>query len=81
MDPVIDETAHAIQRIPQSTDEIQVGDIISYEYGENIVIHRVVETGNDGEWFARTRGDNNAFNDPQKVRFDQVKRILVAIIY
>ena len=31
MDPVLDETANAIEIIPKSTDGIHVGDIISYK--------------------------------------------------
>ncbi|MFQ5620543.1 MAG: signal peptidase I [Candidatus Nanoarchaeia archaeon] len=83
MDPVIDETSHAIQRVPKSEKEIHVGDIISYESSslDSIVIHRVVEIGDDGEWYARTKGDNNPYKDPSKVRFSKIKRVLVAVIY
>ena len=83
MDPVLDETAHAIEIVPKSQYEIKVGDIISYKtsFANEPVIHRVKEIGNDGEWFAITKGDNNPSQDPEKVRFDQVKRILVAVIY
>ena len=81
MDPVIDETSHAIQRIPKSISEIHIGDIISYEIRDSVVIHRVIELGNDGEWYAITKGDNNPYKDPAKVRFSQVRRVLVAIIY
>lgn len=83
MDPVIDEGSHAIQIKPTSIDQIHIGDIISYksERSEHLIIHRVVELGNDGEWYAVTKGDNNAYNDPQRVRFEQIERVLVAIIY
>ena len=84
MDPVIDAESHAIQIVPTSEDMVHVGDIISYqsEYAEGIIIHRVIETGRDEEgWYATVRGDNLRSNDPGKVRFSQVRRILVAIIY
>ncbi len=83
MDPLLDESSHAIQRVPSSSDDIHVGDVISYAPFNNelIVIHRVVEVGNDGSWYAITKGDNNPYNDPQKVRFEQIKRVLVAVIY
>ena len=84
MDPVIDTGANAIQVVPQSPDELQVGDIISYEPAlfPGIIIHRIVDIGEDEEgWFARTRGDNAQDIDPAKVRFDQVRRVVVAIIY
>ena len=84
MDPVIDAGANAIEYVPKSPDEICVGDIVSYEsrYADGVLIHRVVETGNDSQgWYAIMKGDNNSYKDPGKVRFDQIKRVVVAIIY
>jgi hypothetical protein len=82
MDPVIDAGANAIQVAPNSSEDIQVGDIISYNSSMGTIIHRVIETGNDSDgWYAIVKGDNNPTADPSKVRFDQVKRVLVAIIY
>jgi hypothetical protein len=84
MDPVIDANAHAIEIIPQSPDQINVGDIVSYDssYVDGAVIHRVIEIGEDeGGWYCRTKGDNNALEDPGKIRFNQILRVLVAIIY
>ena len=84
MDPVLDETANAIQIIPKSTDDIQVGDIISYksDYADGTIIHRVIRIGNDEKgWYCIVKGDNNQSPDPGKIRFNQIKRVLVAIIY
>ena len=84
MDPVLDETANAIQIIPKSTDDIHVGDIISYksEYADGTIIHRVIKIGSDEEgWYCIVKGDNNQGPDPGKIRFNQIKRVLVAIIY
>jgi len=84
MDPVIDEGAHAIEVVPESADQIHVGDIVSYkpENSGSTIIHRVVELGEDSEgWYCRMKGDNNPFEDPGKVRFSQVQRVLVAVIY
>jgi len=84
MDPVIDEGAHAIEIIPKSPEDIKVGDIVSYnsDYTDGSIIHRVIEVDTDSEgWYFRAKGDNNAFEDPGKIRFDQVQRVLVAIIY
>ena len=84
MDPVIDAGAHAIEIIPKSEDDIQVGDIAAYEseYAEGTIIHRIVHKGEDeqGTYFV-LKGDNNPINDPGKVRFEQIKRLVVAIIY
>jgi len=84
MDPVLDENTHGIQIIPKSTQDIHLGDIISYkpEDFDGILIHRVVAVGRDDTgWYAVTQGDNNPTPDPGKVRFPQIKRILVMIIY
>lgn len=84
MDPVIDSESHAIEVVPSSPEEIQVGDIISYrsEYVEGTIIHRVVDIGEDENgWYAKAKGDNNPFEDPGKIRFTQIRRVLVAIIY
>jgi len=82
MVPFLDQGSYAIQIVPQSPSDLQIGDIISYQYGSDIIIHRIIRTGNDSEgWYAIVKGDNNNQPDPFKVRFSQVKRVLVAIIY
>jgi hypothetical protein len=84
MDPVLDKDSNAIQIIPQKPEDIQVGDIISYqsEMFNTVIIHRVVEIKQDEQGiYYVTRGDNNSANDPEKIRFEMVRRILVAIIY
>ena len=84
MDPVFDNEANAIEIVPKTPNEIQVGDIISYqaENQEFNIIHRVVEKGEDeeGDYFI-VKGDNNNSRDPGKIRFGQIKRVVVAIIY
>ena len=84
MDPVIDQGANAIQLVPKSPEDISVGDIISYEskYTSGTIIHRVVEIGYDDDgWYAIMKGDNNSMKDPGKVRFSQVLRVVIGIIY
>ena len=84
MDPVLDETANAIEIIPKSTDDIHVGDIISYNsgYADGTIIHRVIKIDKDNKgWYCIVKGDNNQSPDPGKIRFNQIKRVLVAIIY
>ena len=84
MDPVLDSTANAIEIIPSSADDIHVGDIVSYNprNAEGTIIHRVVDVGSDedGAFFV-FKGDNNEKQDPEKVRFEQIERIVVAVIY
>jgi len=84
MDPVIDYGANAIEIIPKNANEIQPGDIVSYRstYAEGVIIHRVQEIGHDEKgWFAKLKGDNNPSSDPGKIRFNQIERVVVAIIY
>jgi hypothetical protein len=84
MDPVLDKGANAIHIVPQSENDISVGDIIAYESESHTgtIIHRVIEIGNDNEGtYYVLKGDNNPVPDPGKVRFSQIKRVLVAIIY
>ena len=84
MDPVIDSTTKAIQVVPQADNDINVGDIVAYEsrYKEGIVTHRVVEINSDENgWYSRLKGDNNDYVDPGKVRFEQIRRVVIAVIY
>lgn len=84
MEPVLSSRSNAIEVRPKSTDDIQVGDIVSYnsEYAEGIIIHRVIEKNTDekGVYFI-LKGDNNPHPDPGRIRFDQIVRVVVAIVY
>ena len=84
MEPVLDKNSNAIEIVPKSAAEVMVGDIISFipKNSHETIIHRVVKIGHDSEgWYAVTKGDNNPYNDEEKVRFSQVERILVGILY
>jgi len=84
MEPIIHSGSNAIEIVPQSEDDIQVGDIVSYEsdYTDGFIIHRVVYKGEDEEGiYFILKGDNLATSDPGRVRFDQIQRVVVAIIY
>jgi len=85
--PVLGSEAIGIQMIPQKESEIYPGDVISYILkdgnGETkVIIHRVLEVGYDSlGWYAVTKGDNNPLKDKDKVRFSQVERVLVGVLY
>lgn len=82
MDPVFDRGANALQIVPKSVDDIEVGDIISYRRGERTIIHRVVGKNIDGDgWYFIVKGDNNTEADEGKIRFEDVTRVVVAIVY
>jgi signal peptidase I len=82
MDPFIDETSNAIEIIPGDPDAIEIGDVISYQTNYGVVIHRVIQKGRDRKGvFYIVQGDNNSFRDPFKVRYEDVKGVVVAVIY
>lgn len=84
MDPVLDSSANAIEIVPKNPEEINIGDIVSYEssYADGTIIHRVVKKGYDNDgWYAIMKGDNVPTSDPGKIRFSQIKRVVVAIVY
>jgi hypothetical protein len=84
MAPVFDQGNFALQIVPSSYEQIHPGDIISFtsDYAVGVIIHRVIETGFDEEgWYAITKGDNNPSRDPGKVRFENIKKLLIGIIY
>jgi hypothetical protein len=83
MDPVFDQGNFAIQVIPK-IEQLQLGDIISYrpKNKDFLIIHRIIEMGEDEEgWYVITKGDNNPKPDPERVRADQVEKVVVGIIY
>ena len=60
MKPVFDEGANGIRIVPESVDDIDVGDIVSYRFGGMLIVHRVVEKGFDDEGvYFVMKGDNN----------------------
>lgn len=82
MVPVLDKGANGVEIKPESPDDISVGDIISFKMDNYIIVHRVVKIGYDKEGvYYLTRGDNAPFNDPEKIRFNQVQGIIVVVIY
>ena len=84
MDPVLDSETNAIEMLPESPGEIKKGDIISYKTKRSSypVIHRVVDIGaDDNGWYALAKGDNNPEIDPEKIRFNEVNGVVVALFY
>lgn len=51
--------------------DIEVGDVITFYSGDNIVTHRVVEINNDEKSFV-TKGDANNVNDGQAVSYENI---------
>lgn len=84
MKPTFDSGSNAIEIVPESPEEIKVGDIASYysNIADTVIIHRVVETGYDEQgWYAYFEGDALNERDPEKVRFNQIQRIVIMMIF
>ena len=81
MVPVLDEGANGIRVVPGSEDEVGVGDIVSFRMGGMLVVHRVVEKGEDDEgvWF-EVKGDANVLGDG-RIRFDDIEYVTIGVIY
>jgi hypothetical protein len=81
MIPILDEHANGIKIVPADENEINVGDIITFRQGTDLIVHRVVQKGVDdqGIYFI-TKGDNNSVVDG-KVRFDMIDSKTIGILY
>jgi hypothetical protein len=80
MDPVFGKGANGIRIKPGSEEEINIGDIISFNYGNRLVVHRVIEKGFDeqGTYFI-TKGDNA--DTREKIRFEDIQWKTIGVIY
>ena len=81
MRPTLDAGHNGIRIRPASADQIQEGDIITFSREDNLIVHRVIQKGQDetGFWFI-TRGDNNLQSD-EKVYFKDIKYVTIGILY
>jgi len=81
MKPVLDENSNGIRIKPESENDIHVGDIITFQENDYLIVHRVVEKGVDKEGiYFITKGDNNSVSDG-KVRFENIKYKTIGIIW
>ena len=84
MEPFISDKSYGLELKPKSPSELKVGDVISYssDFTSGLVIHRIIKTGFDEQgWYAIVKGDNNAEQDPGKVRLEKINGVLVGVIY
>lgn len=79
--PTLGEGTNGISIVPNSADELEVGDIVSFRKGDKFIVHRIVEKGIDieGVYFV-TQGDNSPADDG-KIRFENIERVLIGLIY
>lgn len=84
MAPLLDANTTVIMIRPNNAGEVKKGDIIAYysEEAGGLVAHRVIGVGSDElGWFAVTKGDSSLEEDPKRVRFGQVRYVVVGILY
>lgn len=80
MAPTLGEGVNGLRVVPGSAEEIQVGDIVSFNYNGGIVVHRVVEIGSDsGGIYFITKGDNS--DKFERIRFKDIEFKTVALVY
>jgi signal peptidase I len=81
MRPVLDKDSNGIRIIPESEEQIDVGDIITFEQDNQFIVHRVIEKGEDekGVYFV-TKGDNNNVTDG-KIRFEDIRYVTIMMIW
>lgn len=81
MKPILDEDSTGIRIIPASEEEIEVGDIVTFEKNNELIIHRVIEKGEDSEGiYFITQGDNSNVSDG-KIRFNEIKYVTIGVIW
>ena len=79
--PFIDKDSTGVFIRPKSENDINVGDIINFRKEGKLIVHRIVEKGQDnGGVYFITKGDNNNIYD-EKIRFEDIDSVLVAVIY
>ena len=83
MDPVLDDTSIGLEIRPDK-NKLRVGDIISYKSDllGVVIVHRIISINEDeyGAYYI-TKGDNNKVSDVEKVRFEQIKGVVVGLLY
>ncbi len=81
MSPILGGNSNGIVISPTNSSDVLVGDIVTFRDFDRLVVHRVVEKGEDGEGiYFITKGDNSDFVDG-KIRFSDIEHVLVGILY
>ena len=81
MKPVLDENSNGIRIVPESPEKIKLGDIVTFSKGSDLIVHRVIENGEDekGKWFI-TKGDNSEISDG-KIYFSDIKYVTIGVLW
>jgi len=82
MDPVVDAGHTCILTNNFEHKDLTVGDVVVYQYYTKKIMHRIVKITKDSEGRIFTlRGDNTGRHDPFILRDQNIKWLLLGIIY
>lgn len=82
--PLLDYGSTGIQLKVFENTELYVGDVVSYRIGEKeeLVVHRITGGGVDDEGvYYVLKGDNVGRPDTEKVRKEQIEKVLVGVLW
>jgi len=80
MEPLLSSNSHVIEAKPDK-NILQKGDIISFTKQGKTITHTITEIKNDAQgWYATTKGYNNELNDEWKVRFNEIKGVVIGVL-
>lgn len=80
MEPIIYKGDAIVLSKVTDKSELKVDDIIAYEDGDTIIVHRIIKINDDNTYI--TKGDNNATRDTLDVPRDTVKgKVLFRVPY
>lgn len=81
MIPILNENSNGIRIRPESESDIHLGDIITFEQNNELIIHRVIEINKDNQGtYYITKGDNNSISDG-KIRFQDIRYVTIGILW
>ena len=82
MYPFLVQGYNGLEVVPETAEEIHIGDVIAFNYEGETFAHRVIEIDYDSKgWYALTKGDNNGYIDLDKRRFEDIGGVLVGVLF
>ena len=75
-DPLINKDSNMIQIVPESPAMLKEGDIVTYNKDNKIKTGRIEVTNQDADGYYYL-----IQNEPDKIRFTQIKSIVIGILY
>lgn len=79
MEPLID-IGHTVL-ITDDISGLNIGDIIIFTADERLIIHSIIEIGDDGEWYCKTQGLNINSPDPYIIRKSDISYLALGVLW